>query len=106
MVAWIILLYGVLVAAGGVLGYVRAQSVPSLAAGGVAGALLIGAAIAMMRGAYPLGWWAALIIAVLLLARFASASFSNFKWMPGGLMIVLSVIAIIVLLIGRTPLRA
>ncbi len=103
--AWIILIYGVLVALGGVMGYVRAQSVPSLVAGGIAGLLLIASAVAMMRGPFQVGWWAALIIAVLLLLRFGSAAFSNFKMMPGGLMIILSVIAIIVLLVGRTPAR-
>lgn len=105
MVAWVILIYGLLVAVGGVMGYARAQSVPSLVAGGVAGLLLVGAAVAMMRGAYQLGWWAALIIALLLLARFGSAAFSSFKMMPGGLMIILSVIAIIALLFGRTAPR-
>ena len=103
MTAWVILLYGVLVAAGGALGYARAQSLPSLLAGGVAGLLLVGAGVLMLRGSYAAGWWAALVIALLLLARFAVASFDNFKWMPGGLMIVLSVVALAALLAGRTP---
>ena len=101
MTAWVVLLYGVLVAAGGVLGYVRAQSTASLVAGGVAGLVLVGAGVAMMRGAYGAGWWVALIVAVLLLARFGAASLNGFKMMPGGLMIILSVIAIIALLAGR-----
>jgi hypothetical protein len=42
-------------------------------------------------------------VAILLLGRFAMASFNNFKMMPGGLMIILSVIAIIVLITGRVP---
>ncbi len=103
MTAWIILLYGVLVAAGGVVGYVKASSRASLIAGGVSGVLLIVSSVAMMRGAYSLGWWLALIVAVLLLARFAMASLNGFKMMPGGLMIVLSVIAILILLTNRTP---
>ncbi|MEJ7616775.1 MAG: TMEM14 family protein [Pyrinomonadaceae bacterium] len=100
--AWIILIYGLLIAAGGALGYARAKSLPSLIAGGAAGLILIGASVAMMRGSYQLGWWISLIVAILLLARFASASLNNFKMMPGGLIIILSVIAIIALLIGRT----
>lgn len=103
MTAWIILIYGVLVAAGGVLGYVKANSTPSLIAGGIAGLLLIGSGLAMLKGPYQVGWWLALIVAILLLGRFAMASFNNFKMMPGGLMIILSVIAIIVLITGRVP---
>lgn len=102
MTAWIILIYGVLVAAGGALGYARANSLPSLFAGGVAGLVLVAAGVAMMRGAYQIGWWVALIVAALLLARFAIASFGNFKMMPGGLMVILSVLAIAALLLGRT----
>ena len=83
--AWVILIYGALVAAGGVMGYVKAHSTTSLVAGGIAGLLLIGAGVAMMRGAYQAGWWLALVIALLLLARFAAASLNNFKLMPGGL---------------------
>lgn len=103
MTGWIVLIYGILVAAGGVIGYARAQSVPSLIAGGVSGLLLIGAALTMMRGAYQIGWWMALIIAILLLANFGVRSMSGFKMMPGGLMIILSLIAIVALLIGRNP---
>lgn len=101
MTAWIILIYGVLVAAGGVMGYMKASSHASLIAGGISGVFLIVASMAMMRGAYSLGWWLALVVAILLLARFALASLNNFKMMPGGLMILLSLIAIIVLLTGR-----
>lgn len=96
-----ILVYGILVAVGGIYGYIKAHSMPSLIAGLGAGILLIGSAAAMMRGAYLLGWWIALIVAALLLARFAFASLKGFKMMPGGLMIILSLAAIIILLIGR-----
>jgi uncharacterized membrane protein (UPF0136 family) len=95
------LIYGILVLAGGIMGYVKANSMPSLIAGGVSGVLLIGAALAMMRGMYQIGWFIAIAVAVLLLVRFGIASMSNFKMMPGGLMIILSLIAIIALVVGR-----
>ena len=101
MIGWVVLIYGILVAAGGVMGYARAKSVPSLIAGGASGLILIGAAAAMMRGSYQAGWWLALIVALLLLANFGFRSLSGFKMMPGGLMIILSLIAIMVLLMNR-----
>ena len=49
MISWTVLIYALLVAVGGVLGYVRAGSVASLVAGLVSGLLLVGSAVAMMR---------------------------------------------------------
>ena len=46
MIAWLVLIYGILVAAGGVMGYAKSQSTPSLIAGGISGIALVGAAVA------------------------------------------------------------
>ncbi|MCG3159378.1 MAG: hypothetical protein JMDDDDMK_00364 [Acidobacteria bacterium] len=102
MAAWLVLIYGVLVAAGGVMGYVKASSMASLLSGGVAGVALVASAVAMMKGAYAAGWWIALVIALLLLGRFGSVALTKgFALMPGGLVIILSVIVIAVLLTHR-----
>lgn len=104
MTAWAILVYGILVAVGGVMGYVRAGSMASLLAGVGAGLVLAGSAAAMMKGAYQAGWWAALVVALLLLGRFGSVALSKgFKLMPGGMMIILSLLAIALLLVQRAP---
>ena len=100
--AWIILIYGVLTVAGGVLAYLSVKSIPSIVAGGASGLLLIFAGYLMMRGSYTAGWWIALVVTLALLARFGAAAFSNFKFMPGGLMILLSLVALIALIAGRT----
>ena len=102
MAAWVVLVYGIMVAAGGVMGYAKAKSTASLIAGGVYGALLL-AAFVMMRGAQyaPSGWWLALIVALLLLGRFAGAARKGFKLMPGGMVIIASVITLVVLLLNR-----
>ncbi|HEY7183161.1 MAG TPA: TMEM14 family protein [Blastocatellia bacterium] len=102
MIAWLVLIYGILIAAGGVMGYVKAHSVPSLIAGGISGIALLGAAWAMMKDAYSAGWWISLIVALLLLGRFAIAARSGFKMMPGGMVIILSIIVIAALLANRT----
>ncbi|MGA1368157.1 MAG: TMEM14 family protein [Blastocatellia bacterium] len=102
MTALIVLLYGILVAVGGVMGYVKAGSVASLISGGGAGLILLGASVAMMRGSYALGWWISLLVALLLLGRFGMAAMNDFKLMPGGMVIVMSLIVLAVLLIHRT----
>jgi uncharacterized membrane protein (UPF0136 family) len=102
MTAWVILIYGVLVAIGGIMGYTKAQSMVSLLAGGISGLILIGAALGMMKGFYSVSWWIAFTVALVLLANFGMRAMSNFKMMPGGLMILLSVISIIILVLNRT----
>jgi uncharacterized membrane protein (UPF0136 family) len=101
MIPWLVLIYGILVAVGGVMGYVKAQSMASLLAGGISGIALVGAAVAMMKGAYSAGWWVSLIVALLLLGRFAYAAREGFKMMPGGMVIILSIIVIAALLLTR-----
>lgn len=100
--AWIILIYGVLTAAGGVFAYLKVNSLPSIVAGGASGLLLIFAGYLMMRSNYTAGWWIALVVTLALLARFGATAFSNFKFMPGGLMILLSLLALVALVMGRT----
>lgn len=102
MTSWIVLIFGALTAAGGAMGYVKAQSVPSLIAGGASGLILIGSAIAMMRGAYQPGWWISVIVTLVLLARFSMAATKGFKMMPGGMMIIMSLIALAVLITHRS----
>ncbi|MBA2503322.1 MAG: TMEM14 family protein [Pyrinomonadaceae bacterium] len=99
--AYIILIYGILVAVIGAYGYFKASSIPSLIAGVVSGVLLLAAAFAMMRGSYRLGWVAALVVAILLLGRFARPAFAESQLWPGGVMVALSLLAVIALLIGR-----
>jgi uncharacterized membrane protein (UPF0136 family) len=102
MIAWLVLIYGILIAVGGVMGYVRKDSMPSLIAGGVSGIAVVGAAVAMMKGSYSAGWWISLIVALLLLGRFGSVAISKgFKMMPDGIVIILSIIVIAALLMRR-----
>ena len=102
MIAWLVLIYGILMAAGGVMGYVRKDSMASLIAGGLAGIALVAAAVAMMKNAYSAGWWVSLLVALLLLGRFGSVALSKgFKMMPDGMVIILSIIVIAALLTHR-----
>lgn len=102
MVSWIVLIYGVFVAVGGVIGYVKANSMPSLLAGGLSGLALIGASVAMMRGSFSTGWWLALIVSILLIGRFGNNVLSgNYKLMPDVLVVVLGLITVVTLITDR-----
>ncbi|MCI0661230.1 MAG: TMEM14 family protein [Acidobacteria bacterium] len=100
MASWVVLIFGFLVAVGGVIGYVKVGSAASLIAGLIAGILLVGSAVAMMRGA-QLGWWIALVVTILLLVRFGMAAMKEFKMMPGGLVIIMGLIVLAVLITQR-----
>ena len=89
------LVFGLLTLAGGIMGYMKANSMASLIAGGVAGILLIVGALMLTPDGRPflmgLGF-----ISLLLAIRFVPAFISTMKVMPAGLMAVLSVIGVIV----------
>lgn len=101
MVSWLVLIYGILVAVGGVMGYVKANSIASLIAGVGAGLLLVGSSVAMMKNSYQTGWWIALVVSILLLGRFGSAAMKGFKMMPGGMVIIMSLIVLAALIMNR-----
>ncbi len=102
MAGYAILIYGVLVLLGGVLGYAKAQSKPSLISGVVFGVLLLVSGWLMLE-ARAWGWYLAIVLAGFLTAFFVVRFKNTRKFMPAGLMVVLSVAAIAVLLLN--PLR-
>lgn len=89
--------YGILSAVGGIIGYVQAQSKPSLIAGIVSGVLLIVAGIA---GSRSIAWGLPLaaIVTALLVVVFVVRLAKTRKLMPAGLMIAAGAIALILIL--------
>jgi uncharacterized membrane protein (UPF0136 family) len=96
MIAWPVLLlyiYGILLIVGGLMGYVKAKSVPSLVAGTVCGviALLIG---------YNYTWHfapdAALLLSLFLLFIMGRRYLRTRKAMPALLIVVLSIVVALV----------
>jgi uncharacterized membrane protein (UPF0136 family) len=96
MIAWPVLLlyvYGVLLMVGGIMGYVKAKSVPSVVAGVVCGliALFLGANYTWHYAPY-----AALALALVLIFLMGRRYLRTRKAMPALLIVVLSVIVAIV----------
>ena len=89
MKEYILWTYIVLLVVGGVLGFVKARSKASLIASiGFAGALTL-CALGIIRGRY-----AAEIVLLILLAFFGWRLSKGGKFMPAGLMTILTVVAL------------
>lgn len=88
----------------GILGYVRAKSVPSLFAGGVSGVLLVVAGLMALRreqvAGLNWGYLTGLIVSVLLLGRFLPGFLKTKKLYPAGIMAVLSILGIVAGILG------
>ena len=93
------LIFGALTILGGVIGYVKAGSVPSIIAGAITGVLLLvaGALLPEHRAA---GLAAAFIVSLLLAAQLAPKFIRTGKVMPAGLMSILSVIGIVIAVVA------
>jgi uncharacterized membrane protein (UPF0136 family) len=90
LVAGVFGLVGVVAIAGGVIGYRKAKSVPSLIAGGVSGAVLIVAAGMIAGGLKTVGLGLGSLTCLALAGRFVPAFLRTKRVMPHGLMAALS----------------
>lgn len=93
------IIFGILTIAGGVLGYVKAGSMPSLIAGSITGILLLIGAWLLPEQRLP-GLLIVLIVSLLLAAQFVPKFIQTGKAMPAGMMSILSVIGIVVALVA------
>jgi uncharacterized membrane protein (UPF0136 family) len=96
--------FGLLSIAGGVMGFVKAQSRASLISGGIAGVLLLVAGYLMGASATLAGPILGMALCIALAGRFVPAFVRTKKVMPAGMMAVLSIIGVL-LLIGFLSLR-
>ncbi len=92
------IIFGALTIVGGIIGYVKAGSLPSIIAGSITGVLLLiaGSLLPEHRAA---SLATAFIISLLLAAQFVPKFIRTGKAMPAGMMSILSVIGIIVAVI-------
>jgi uncharacterized membrane protein (UPF0136 family) len=91
--------FGALTIVGGIIGYVKAGSVPSIIAGAITGVLLLIAA-SILPTHRTAGLATALVISVLLALQFVPKLIRTGKMMPAGLMSILSVIGVVVAVVA------
>lgn len=90
----IVFVYAALVSLGGILGYVKAKSLPSLI-GGEAGFVALLVAGFALRAGLLWGLPLALVLILGLLVFFAVRYVRTRSFMPGGLMTILSLLALV-----------
>jgi uncharacterized membrane protein (UPF0136 family) len=89
------IIFGVLTIFGGIMGYAKAGSKPSIIAGSIAGIVLLVAAFLPPEHRVA-GLAIALIVSVVLALQFVPKLIRTRRAMPAGMMSILSVIGIIV----------
>jgi uncharacterized membrane protein (UPF0136 family) len=98
----IVIAYGILVLIGGVIGFIKAQSTPSLFVGSIFACLLIGAGIGIFNRVRAC-IYLALISTLFLGCFFAYRFFLTYKMMPSGIMTLISGLIFIALLLKKDP---
>lgn len=93
------IVFGALTIVGGIIGYVKAGSVPSIIAGAITGLLLIIAAF-LLPEHRAVGLATAFFVSLLLAAQFVPKLIRTGKMMPAGMMSILSVIGIVVAIVA------
>lgn len=95
---FVLLVYGVMLFAGGLMGWRKAKSKPSLIAGSISGTLAI--AFAVISHFQPkIGFWGGAALGVAMLAFFAPRYLKTKKMMPAGLMAIASFLIVALLVI-------
>ncbi|MEL6911540.1 MAG: TMEM14 family protein [Cyanobacteria bacterium J06629_2] len=87
------IVYGLLSGLGGIWGYLKSQSKPSLISGCISGILLLVAAVMQIQGASS-GLLLSKIIVLLLVVVFAIRLIKTKKFMPSGIMLAAGVVTL------------
>ena len=93
-------IFGALAIAGGAMGFAKAKSRPSLIAGSASGLLLLLAGYLVGTDSARTGLLLGLVVSVALAGRFVPGYAKSRKFMPAGLMGILSVGGVVVTVLG------
>jgi uncharacterized membrane protein (UPF0136 family) len=93
------IVFGILTIAGGVIGYVKAGSVPSIVAGAICGILLLVAAFLLPENQVA-GLAIGLIVSLLLAGQFIPKLIRTGAMMPAGMMSILSVLGVLMAIVA------
>lgn len=93
----LVMVYGLIIWFGGMIGYAKANSLVSLIMGSISASLLVVAGLLMLRPA-PLGFWFALAVTGSLTLLFGYRYLISYKFMPAGMMALLSLAVLCVLI--------
>ena len=91
------LIYGILLLVGGIFGYTKAKSKPSLISGVISGLLLLISGFLQWQQ-ISMGLILAQVLTLVLAIVFAIRLWKTRKFMPAGLMLVLSVATLVILI--------
>jgi uncharacterized membrane protein (UPF0136 family) len=91
--------YAVLLAVGGVIGYVKAGSKPSLVAG-IGSAVLALICLVLSKSQPPVGLGLGALLAACLLVVFTMRFAKSRKFMPGGMLMAISLVVSVLLFAG------
>lgn len=94
----LLVVYGILLVVGGLIGFLKARSRPSLVAGSASGALALLTAALMLRE--PRAIWLGVVLALAMLVVFAIRFGRTRKMMPAGMLGLLSAVVLACLLAG------
>ena len=94
------LIFAILVLVGGIIGYAKARSVPSLVSGLISG-IALGCASFLIRAQHPAGTLLAAVVTVVLAAIFFIRWIKTKKFLPAGMLLLLSILELIVLILRR-----
>jgi uncharacterized membrane protein (UPF0136 family) len=99
-----VLIYGILVCAGGVIGFLTAHSIASLIMGGLFGAALIVCATGILKNK-SCAYYTSMALSGILSGFFIYRFLHTGKIMPAGLMAVLSLVILSILIANLSSVR-